>query len=181
MTAPIMSAACRDLIESVEQRRKEAEHRARFVPRTQRQAFVYDNTFRNDIEAVAYPLAKVLGRVPDFASPTTYCEKMRSLYLTHPNPLLSLVADKVEIHRYCDYMDPPIKPPTLYAAYDDPHDLDLGTLPQTAMLKVSDGCKMSILHGPGMPVTRFAYRRFLREKWHIDHWRRHGELHYRDI
>ncbi len=182
MTKPASDdATFRALVDGVEARKARAERRARKLPRTARQAFIYDNTFLNEIEAVAYPLAKALGRVPNFATPTTYCEKMRSLYLTHPNPLLSLVADKVEMHRYCDLMDPPIRPPALYAAHDDPAKLDLSTLPQTAMLKISDGCKMNILHGPGMPVTPFALRRFLRRYWHIDHWRRHAELHYRDI
>ena len=176
-----MTPDCRDYIAEVEARAKKAARAARALPRTERQAFIYDNTFRNDIEAVAYPLVRTLGRIPDFANPTTPCERLRSLYLTYPNPLLSLAADKVFLPRYCAHLDTPIRPPDQVAVYDDPHDLDLATLPQTAMLKVSDGCKMNMLHGPGMPVTPFAYRRFLREFWHIDHWRRHGELHYRDI
>ncbi|MDV4146047.1 ATP-grasp fold amidoligase family protein [Shimia sp. FJ5] len=169
------------LVDGVARRKALAEKQARSLPRTARQAFLYDATFQNEIEAVAYPLALAIGRVPNFATPTTYCEKMRSLYLIHPNPLMSLVADKVEMHRYCDLMDAPIRPPKLYAAFDDPSELDLSDLPQTAMLKISDGCKMNILHGPGMPVTPFALRRFLNRYWHVDHWRRHAELHYRDI
>ncbi|MBR9843990.1 MAG: hypothetical protein GYB25_12580 [Rhodobacteraceae bacterium] len=176
-----MPPDCRDFIAGIEARAEAAKRQARKLPRIKRQAFLYDATFRNDIEAVAYPLAKVLGRLPDFATPTTYCEKMRGLYLTHPNSLMSLAADKAEMHRLCAHLDTPIRPPALYAVYDDPRRLALSDLPQTAMLKVSDGCKMNILHGPGLPVTSFAYRRFLRDKWHIDHWRRHGELHYRDI
>ncbi|MCW9043474.1 MAG: ATP-grasp fold amidoligase family protein [Pseudopelagicola sp.] len=180
-TSPPMTEDCRDFVAGVEKRAQDATRRARFLPRKERQAFIYDNTFRNDIEAVAYPLAHVLGRVPDFANPTAYCEKMRGLYLTHPNPLMALAADKVDMHRLCDHLDTPIRPPKLYAAYDDPSALDLTTLPETAMLKVSDGCNMNILHGPGLPITPFAYRFFLWKYWHIEHWRRHGELHYRDI
>ncbi|WP_243613285.1 hypothetical protein [Shimia aestuarii] len=178
---PDMTADCRDYIAEIEARARAAERAARTLPRTERQAFIYDNTFRNDIEAVAFPLAQALGRIPDFINPTAYCEMMRGLYLTHPNPLMPLAADKVDMHHLCDYLDTPIKPPALIVGYDDPWAADLSDLPQTAMLKVADGCKMNILHGPGMPVTPFAYRRFLRRYWHIEHWRRHGELHYRDI
>ncbi|WP_243613286.1 ATP-grasp fold amidoligase family protein [Shimia aestuarii] len=180
-SATTMTPDCALFLERIKARANKARRRARFLPRQQRQAFIYDQTFQNDIESVAHPLAEGLGRIPDFRNPSTYSEKLRSLYLTYPNPLMSLAADKIEMRRYCDYMDTPIKPPRLVAVHNDPHDLDLSDLPQTAMIKVSDGCKMNILHGPGMPVTPFAYRRFLREQWHIDHWRRHGELHYRDI
>ncbi|WP_243613289.1 hypothetical protein [Shimia aestuarii] len=180
-TTTDMTADCRDYIAEIEARARAAERAARTLPRTERQAFIYDNTFRNDIEAVAFPLAQALGRIPDFINPTAYCEMMRGLYLTHPNPLMPLAADKVDMHHLCDYLDTPIKPTALYGATDDPWSLDLSDLPETAMLKVADGCKMNILHGPGMPVTPFAYRRFLRQNWHLAHWRRHGELHYRDI
>ncbi|MDV4146044.1 hypothetical protein [Shimia sp. FJ5] len=175
------TADCRALIEAVETRARTAEKEARALPRTARQAYIYDHTFTNEIEAVAYHLATAINRVPDFRDPFLYAEKLRSLYLTHPNPLMSLVADKVFLPRYCAHFDTPIRPPKIHAVHDDPADLDLSSLPQTAMLKISDGCKMNLLHGPGMPVTRFAYRRFLRQFWHIDHWRRHAELHYRDI
>ncbi|MCW8843322.1 MAG: ATP-grasp fold amidoligase family protein [Rhodobacteraceae bacterium] len=172
---------CQSFIKRVEQRKQQARRKALLLPRTKRQAYIYDHTFENEIEAVAYPLAKAIGRVPNFAAPALYAEKLRSLYLTHPNPLLSLVSDKVTLPRYCAYLDTPIRPPEQIAAYDDPSALDLTTLPESAMLKVSDGCKMNILHGPGMPVTPVSYRFFLYKYWHIDHWRRHSELHYRDI
>ena len=55
---------------------------------------------------------------------------MRGLYLTHPNPLMAMAADKVDMHRLCDYLDTPIRPPALYGAYDDPRDLDLSDLPE---------------------------------------------------
>ncbi|MCW9043476.1 MAG: ATP-grasp fold amidoligase family protein [Pseudopelagicola sp.] len=176
-----MTSDCRAFVDRIEGRARTARRKAALLPRVKRQAFIYNATFQNDIEAVAYPLAKVLKRIPDFLTPKTYCEKIRILYLTHPNPLMPLAADKVDMHRLCDHLDPPIKPPALYASFNDPHDLDLRNLPENTMLKVADGCKMNMLHGPGMPITPFAYRRFLRQNWHFDHWRRHGELHYRDI
>lgn len=179
-TSP-MTPDCRDFVADIERRAEKARREARFMRRTEQQAYIYDNTFRNDIEAVAYPLTQVLGRIPDFANPRAYCEAMRGLYLTHPNPLMAMAADKVDMHRLCDYLDTPIRPPALYGAYDDPRDLDLTDLPETAMLKIADGCNMNILHGPGLPVTPFALRFFLWKYWHVDHWRRHAELHYRDI
>ncbi|MBR9843987.1 MAG: hypothetical protein GYB25_12565 [Rhodobacteraceae bacterium] len=176
-----MTPACRALIEGVQQRAKQARRRARFMPRSARQAFIYDTTFRNEIEAVAYFLAENTGHVPDFTNPTLYSERLRGQFLTHPNPLLSIAADKIAMRAYCDLFDLPIRPPRLLATFDNPTDLIPAELPETCMIKISDGCKMNLLHAPGMPVTPFAYRRFLRQKWHIDHWRRHAELHYRDI
>lgn len=176
-----MTDACRALVDGVEHRARRAWWHSRLKPRTERQAFIYETTFQNEIEAVAYPLAKALGRIPNFATPKTYSEKLRGLYLTHPNPLLSLAADKVEMRRYCMLRDSPIMPPRLLAVHDDPMDLALDDLPEAAMIKISDGCKANILHAPGMPLRPAAYRLFLRRFWHIDHWRRHAELHYRDI
>ena len=172
---------CRAFVEDIENRTEQARRKARLLPRTKRQAFIYDNTFRNEIEAVAYPLAKRLGRMPNFHEPLLATEKLRTLYLTHPNPLMALAADKAFLPRLCAYLDTPIRPPEQIAVVDNPADLDLSALPENAMIKVTDGCKMNILHGPGLPVTPFAYRFFLWKYWHIDHWRRHAELHYRDI
>lgn len=169
------------LIHEVEHRASLARKRAWRVPRAERQAFVYDATFRNEFEAVAYPLARRIGRIPDFLNPTTYSEKLRSLFLTHPNPLMSLAADKIEMRKYCDMLDVPSRPPELLQAHKNPQELDLASLPEAAIIKISDGCKMSITHLPGMLLTPLAYRRFLRQMWPIAHWRRHAELHYRDI
>ncbi|MCW8843324.1 MAG: ATP-grasp fold amidoligase family protein [Rhodobacteraceae bacterium] len=178
---PQMTEACRDLVEGVQHRMKRAKRQALLHPRADRQRFIYDNTFRNEIEAVAYFLAENIGRIPDFNTPETYPELMRGQFLTHPNPLMSIAADKIAMRDYCDLFDLPIRPPNLIATFDSPDELDLRDLPETCMIKINDGCKMHILHGPGMPVTPFAYRLFLYKYWNIDHWRRHAELHYRDI
>jgi len=179
--APHMTDDCRAFVDAVESRARDARRKARFLPRAKRQAFIYDNTFRNDIESVAYPLARVLGRIPDFTTPGTYLEKLRSLYLTHPNPLMPVVADKIALRDYCALFDLPLRPLETFGVYDDPRDLDLSTLQRPCFLKVNDGCKMNMLHGPGMPVTPLWLRIFRWDWWHTDHWRRHGELHYRDI
>ncbi|WP_243613288.1 ATP-grasp fold amidoligase family protein [Shimia aestuarii] len=176
-----MTDACRAFVQGVETRRRRARRRAQWLPRVKRGAYIHDASFRNDIEAVAYPLARVLGRIPDFANPGTYLEKLRSLYLTHPNPLMPLVADKIGLRAYCDLFDLPLAPLDLLATYEDPREVDLATLPPACFLKVNDGCKMHLQQGPGMPITPFALRHFRWELWHYDHWRRHGELHYRDI
>ena len=176
-----MTPDCAAFLASVRDRRRRAERRARWMPRAARQRFIYDNTFTNDIEAVAFFLAENLGKMPDFANPRVYSEHLRAQFLTHPNPLMAIAADKIALRDYCDLFDLPIRPLPLFATFENPHDLVPGDLPETAMIKIADGCKMNLLHGPGMPVTPFAYRQFLREFWHIDHWRRHAELHYRDI
>lgn len=178
---PEMTAPCRALIKDVQRRERRARWRARLRPRQERQRFIYDNTFRNDIEAVAYFLARETGEIPDFATPRTYSEKMRGQFLTHPNPLMAVAADKIAMRAYCDLFDLPIRPVPLIATFEDPLDLDPRDLPESAIIKITDGCKMNLLHSPESPVTSRSYRRFLREKWDIDHWRRHAELHYRDI
>ena len=180
-TAPTMTPDCRAYLDRIRARRQKAERRARWLPRAERQRYIYEQSFENEIEAVAFFLAEGLGRIPDFANPTQYSEHLRAQFLTQPNPLLSIAADKIAMRDYCDLFDLPIRPPALYASFDSPEDLVPADLPEAAMIKIADGCKMNILHGPGMPVTPFAYRRFLRQFWHVDHWRRHAELHYRDI
>jgi hypothetical protein len=176
-----MTDTCRALVDGVRQRMKKAERLALLRPRAERQAFIYEETFRNEIEAVAFFLAENLGRIPDFANPTTYPELLRGQFLTHPNPLMSIAADKIAMRDYCDLFDLPIRPVPLIASFDTPEDLDPRDLPPNCMVKIADGCKMNILHGPGLPLTPFAYRSFLRRFLPIDHWRRHAELHYRDI
>ena len=176
-----MTDTCRALVDGVRQRMKKAERLALLRPRAERQAFIYGETFRNEIEAVAFFLAENLGRIPDFANPTTYPELLRGQFLTHPNPLMSIAADKIAMRDYCDLFDLPIRPPELIATFDDPDDLDPRDLPPNCMVKIADGCKMHVLNGPGLPLTPFAYRFFLWKYRHLDHWRRHAELHYRDI
>lgn len=48
------------------------------------------------------------------------------------------------------------------------------------MVNFNDGCKAHIFHRPGMPHPPFAFRLFLHNKWHTDHWHRHGELYDMD-
>ncbi|MDV4146048.1 MULTISPECIES: ATP-grasp fold amidoligase family protein [Shimia] len=176
-----MTPECRAFLERIGTRRQQAEKRAKWMPRADQHRYIYEQSFENEIEAVAFFLAESLGRLPDFANPTAYSEHLRAQFLTHPNPLMAIAADKIAMREYCDLFDLPIRPLRLFEVFDDPDDLVPDDLPQNAMIKIADGCKMNLLHGPGMPVTRFAYRRFLRQFWHVDHWRRHAELHYRDI
>ena len=176
-----MTPACRDFISMIDARERKAWVQARFMPYAKRQKFIYKKMFTNEIEAVAYYLARTLGRIPDFANPQTYTEMARSQFLVHPNPMMSIAADKIAMRDYCDLFDLPIRPVPLIASFDTPEDLDPRDLPPNCMIKIADGCKMNILHGPGLPLTPFAYRSFLRRFLPIDHWRRHAELHYRDI
>lgn len=176
-----MTAPCRAFVDKVQRRMRWARWQALLRPRAERQRFIYDNTFRNDIEAVAFFLAQGSGEIPNFAAPTTYSTKLRSQFLIHPNPLMPIAADKITMRAYCDLFDLPLRPVPLIATFDKPDDLDPRDLPKSCIIKITDGCKMNLLHSPDTPVTRQRYNRFLREKWHIDHWRRHAELHYRDI
>lgn len=168
-------------LRAVQRRRRLATVSARMLPKASRQKFVYDRSFRNEIEAVAFPMAKNLDWMPDFQSPKSYVEKMRSLWLTHPNPLMSLVADKVAVRDYFALYDLPIKPLDLIGVYEDPADLDLAALPQYCMLKINNGTNMNLWHSPDMPVTPKRLKLFLDRCWNRDHWRNFSELHYRDI
>ncbi len=176
-----MTPACRAFLSRLHRRMRRARWHARLRPHAAQQRFVYDRTFRNDIEAVAFFLAENTGTIPDFATPRTFTEILRGLSLTHPNPLMAIAADKIAMRDYCALFDLPIRGPRLLAVHDTPETLDPRDLPEAAMIKISDGCNMNLLHSPETPVTRHRYRRFLRRYWHIDHWRRHAELHYRDI
>ena len=132
-------------------RRKAARALACFLPRQKRQKFVYDRLYENDLEAVTHPLLGKIGRLPDFVNGPTYSEKMRSLWLTHPNPLMSLVTDKAAARDYIDLCGVSIKPPDLLGVYENPYDLDLSKLPERCYLKITDGCKKNILHSPENP------------------------------
>ena len=176
-----MTPDCRDFVATIDARERKAWVQARFMPHAKRQKFIYEKMFTNEIEAVAYYLARTLGRIPNFANPQAYTEMARSQFLTHPNPLMSIAADKIAMRDYCDLFDLPIRPVPLIASFDNPDDLDPRDLPPNCMVKIADGCKMHVLNGPGLPLTPFAYRFFLWKYWHVDHWRRHAELHYRDI
>ena len=99
------------------------------------QADVYDRTFRSDEEAVSYLYALRNDHLPDFENPTWVNEKVRWQFLNHPNPLMSLAADKIAVRDYLRLKGAEIAAPELFAVGTDPADLDRVDLPQRFALK----------------------------------------------
>ena len=99
------------------------------------------------------PLCCAWARLPDLANPPTYTELMRSLWLTHPNPLWPGVADKIAMRDYVAAHDISIPPLDVLAVHEDATQLDLASLPDEAMLKINNGCNMNLLHTRQQPIT----------------------------
>ena len=171
----------KQLQKSLTRRKFAAETMAAFLPNPSRQRFIYERTFRNEIEAVSYPLIKRHGFLPNFTNPDTYVEKMRSLWLIHPNPLMSLVADKVKVRDYFGLFDLPIKPMEILDVVTDPKTVTPRKLPKNCILKLNDGSGGNLLHSPENPVDNARLQRFLGKWWELEFWRILSELHYRDI
>jgi hypothetical protein len=76
---------------------------------------VYDRTFRSDAEAVAYHYARHNDHLPDLDDPVWLNEKIRWQFLHHPNPLMTLAADKIAVRDYLAFKGARIAPPALIA------------------------------------------------------------------
>lgn len=158
--------------------------RALFAPlrdRGERQRRVHQFTFASDAEAVAYPFARGHGRLPDFAAPTLLPEKVRWTFLHHPNPLMSLVSDKIAVRDYLALRGALIQPPDLIATGHDPEAILTLDLPERFVLKASNSCGANHVHPGPNPPDRGSLRDLLVRWRDEDHWRRHGELFYRAI
>lgn len=138
--------------------------RALFAPlrdRGERQRRVHQFTFASDAEAVAYPFARGHGRLPDFAAPTLLPEKVRWTFLHHPNPLMSLVSDKIAVRDYLALRGALIQPPDLIATGHDPEAILTLDLPERFVLKASNSCGANHVHPGPNPPDRGALRDLL--------------------
>ncbi|WP_204112998.1 ATP-grasp fold amidoligase family protein [Shimia biformata] len=150
------------------------------MPLHERPGFIYDQTYENEIQGVAYGWVKWNLEIPDFANPTRLFEKGRALQLVHPNPLMSLVADKVRFRDYVRLKGVDIEPPRLLEVYDDVESVLRAKLPRAGVLKKSNGCNQNQILGAGGPEAAELER--LVWKWERDaFWRVQSEFHYRDI
>ncbi len=170
-----------EFLHPIRKRLSRAELVAHFLPPSRRQAYVYDHAFLNEIEAVAYPYAQGFGRVPDFANPHCFAEKNRALQLMHPNPLMSLVADKSAVRKFFDYSGVETPSSKVIKVFDDPDQIEWSKLPDRWVLKVSDGSSMHLVHTPDDPTTERELRKAIKKWKSLDHWRRYAELHYKDL
>jgi len=145
------------------------------------EAAVYDRTFRSDAEAVAYHYARLNDHLPDLEEPVWINEKIRWQFLNHPNPLMTLAADKIAVRDYLAFKGARIGAPRLVAAGEDPAALMRADLPPAFVLKSAHGSGQVHIERAGAftPPRVLAARA---RRWRrIDQWRRTGEMHYRGV
>jgi hypothetical protein len=175
-----------DFVRRVDHRRRWAHRRYRVrrmlgstACRCQ-QAAVYDATFRSDAEAVAYYYANANDHMPDFERPSWINEKVRWQFLNHPNPLMSLAADKIAVRAYLAFKGSAIRAPEMLAMGSDPADLAELALPDRFVLKSAYGSGQNHIEG-GSPTARRDLVAMVAGWSRWDQWRHTGELHYRTL
>ena len=145
------------------------------------QADVYDQTFRSDEEAVSYFYAVKNDHLPDFENPTWVNEKVRWQFLNHPNPLMTLAADKVGVRDYLRLKGAEIEAPELFAVGTSPADLDRVDLPHRFALKCAASSGQNHFEDGVRPTPREELLSKLGRWGEKDYWRHAGELHYRGM
>ena len=166
------------------------ERRARLLARILRasglstksfQAEAYDRTFRSDAEAVSYSYVLYNDHLPDLEQPIWLNEKIRWQFLHHPNPLMTIAADKLAVREYLRYKGATIHPPELLASGTDPLAIASMDLPPRFVLKTNHGSGQNYKRDGSDSPAPLALARRLAEWHHFDQWRRTGELHYRGM
>ena len=145
------------------------------------QAVVYERTFRSDAEVLSYAYARLNDHLPDLDSPSWYNEKIRWQFLNHPNPLMSLVADKIAVRDYVKYKGGTIPGPELLAFGGDPAELATVPLPRRFVLKSSFGSGQNHIECGEMKTPRSGLVAKARSWMAYDQWRSTGEFHYREL
>jgi hypothetical protein len=146
------------------------------------QALAHDVTYRSDREAVAFFYCTANDHYPDLDEPSWINEKIRWQFLNHPNPLISLAADKLEVRDYLRWKGAKIEPPRLLASGSDPAELERVDLPDRFVLKTTfaSGQNQIVAEG-GEDIPRAMLVEIVQRWMRYDFWRKNGELHYRDI
>jgi hypothetical protein len=145
------------------------------------QAMVYDATFRDDAEAVAFHYAVKNDHLPDLETPVWLNEKVRWQFLHHPNPLMSLAADKLAVRDYLAWVGASVAAPGLIACGLRPDDLPVADLPERFVLKSTYGSGQVHIEDGRRTVDRAALRDMVAGWAGFDQWRHTGELHYRGL
>ncbi len=146
-----------------------------------RQQALWDWGLGTDEQAITYHYALNNDHLPDLRQPVWLNEKIRWQFLNHPNPLMSLAADKVAVRDYLRHAGATIAAPELIAAGDSPEDFLRTPLPRRFVLKSTHGsAQLHIEDGAGR-ASRTALAGMIGEWNRRDWWRRCGELHYRGI
>lgn len=175
-----------EFLRKIDRRHRWAWRTARFLHgvgalRRPIQAEAYDRTFRSDEEAVTYYYAERNNHMPDFDSPRWVNEKVRWQFLNHPNPLMTLAADKAAVRQYLQLKGAEIRPPELFGIFDTGEQLASAILPRRFILKSTFGCgSHHFLDEDGTDRRRVVASR-LNQLGEWDHWRIMAEMHYRGI
>jgi hypothetical protein len=87
---------------------------------------------------------RAFGRRLDLRHPRTFNEKVFWLMLHYRHPLLTQLADKYQMRSFiAERLGPECLVP-LHGVWDDPADIDIARLPDTFVLKISNGFAMNI-------------------------------------
>ncbi|WP_181164570.1 ATP-grasp fold amidoligase family protein [Amaricoccus solimangrovi] len=145
------------------------------------QETIYERVFSSELEMLTYAYARKNDHLPDLVNPTWYNEKVRWQFLHHPNPLMSLVADKIAVRDYVRYRGGCIQPPRLIAQGWTPRDLAGANLPARFVLKTSFGSGQNHIERGETPTRRSDLVAKLARWMGYDQWRSTGEFHYRAV
>ncbi|WP_299129849.1 ATP-grasp fold amidoligase family protein [uncultured Amaricoccus sp.] len=145
------------------------------------QQIVYETVFRSDADVLSYTYAQTNDHLPDLAAPVWFNEKIRWLFLNHPNPLMTLVADKIAVRDYVAYKGATIAPPRIIATGEAPEELATAKLPPEFALKSSYGSGQNHIEFGHSRTPRAKLAAKVRDWMGYDQWRRTGEFHYRDV
>ena len=143
------------------------------------QSAVHRATFRSDAELVAYSYAQTNDHLPDLDRPVWFNEKVRWQFLNHPNPLMTLAAEKIAVRQYLRFKGARILPPRLYATFDDPGEIAGFDFPARFALKSAFGTGQNHLEDGSRITPRAELAREAASWLNWDQWRCTGEFHYR--
>jgi hypothetical protein len=145
------------------------------------QQAVYERVFSSEAEMVSYAYARKNDHLPDLVNPVWYNEKVRWQFLHHPNPLMSLVADKIAVRDYLLYRGGHIQAPRLIAHGWTSDELATAALPRQFVLKTSFGSGQNHIERKAKSTPRSALVAKLNTWMRYDQWRSTGEFHYRHV
>ncbi len=151
------------------------------LTRKSHQAEIYDGTFKSDDVAVTYFYALRNDHLPDFENPTWVNEKVRWQFLNHPNPLMSLAADKIAVRDYLRFKQSVIQAPEIIATGSTVVELSKARLPERFAFKSASSSGHNHIEDGTRPIERRDLVAKL-EHWNAyEYWRHAAELHYRGL
>ena len=183
---PLLDADRDGFVRKIERQRdavrwvSHARHRVGLA-RKPSQAEVYNATFWSDEEAISYFYALRNDHLPDLENPTWINEKVRWQFLHHPNPLMSLAADKIAMRDYLRFKGAAFAAPDILAMGETAEDLEKATLPRRFVLKATASSGQNHFEDGARPTPRAELVAKLNQWNSLDYWRHAGEMHYRGM